>query len=572
MYIDDYKRWLSADLEDPALTDELRKIEGQDNEIKERFAVALKFGTAGLRGILGAGSNRMNIYVVRQATQGLANWVKTQGGSQLVAISYDSRINSDIFARNAACVLAANGIRVRIYDALMPVPALSFATRYYKANAGIMITASHNPAKYNGYKAYGPDGCQMTDDAAAVVYAEIQKTDILTGAEMMAFEDGIAKGLIEYVGEDCKEALYSAIEACAVRPGICKTAGLKLVYSPLNGSGLVPVTRVLHDIGIDDITIVPEQQYPDGNFPTCPYPNPEFREALEKGLELCDKVHPDLMLATDPDADRMGVAVPHDGDYKLMTGNEMGILLIDWLARMKAEAGEDVSRKVVVTTIVSSAMPDALSRHYGFETRRVLTGFKNIGGQMDQLVEAGEADRFLLGFEESYGYLVGLHARDKDAIVASMLTCEMAAWYAERGMDLYEAMEALYKEYGYYLNGVVNVSFPGAAGADKMSAIMSGLRENPPAEIAGMPVKGFVDYKTDVQMTVAGGDGSCPAQLLPKSNVLEFQLDEGVKVIVRPSGTEPKIKAYLFSRGETREESQALNDKLAEVAKTQLLA
>lgn len=572
MYIDDYKRWLSADLEDPALTDELRKIEGQDNEIKERFAVALKFGTAGLRGILGAGSNRMNIYVVRQATQGLANWVKTQGGSQLVAISYDSRINSDVFARNAACVLAANGIRVRIYDALMPVPALSFATRYYKANAGIMITASHNPAKYNGYKAYGPDGCQMTDDAAAVVYAEIQKTDILTGAEMMAFEDGIAKGLIEYVGEDCKEALYSAIEACAVRPGICKTAGLKLVYSPLNGSGLVPVTRVLHDIGIDDITIVPEQQYPDGNFPTCPYPNPEFREALEKGLELCDKVHPDLMLATDPDADRMGVAVPHDGDYKLMTGNEMGILLIDWLARMKAEAGEDVSRKVVVTTIVSSAMPDALSRHYGFETRRVLTGFKNIGGQMDQLVEAGEADRFLLGFEESYGYLVGLHARDKDAIVASMLTCEMAAWYAERGMDLYEAMEALYKEYGYYLNGVVNVSFPGAAGADKMSAIMSGLRENPPAEIAGMPVKGFVDYKTDVQMTVAGGDGSCPAQLLPKSNVLEFQLDEGVKVIVRPSGTEPKIKAYLFSRGETREESQALNDKLAEVAKTQLLA
>ena len=272
MYIDDYKRWLSADLEDPALTDELRKIEGLDNEIKERFAVALKFGTAGLRGILGAGSNRMNIYVVRQATQGLANWVKTQGGSQLVAISYDSRINSDVFARNAACVLAANGIRVRIYDALMPVPALSFATRYYKANAGIMITASHNPAKYNGYKAYGPDGCQMTDDAAAVVYAEIQKTDILTGAKMMAFEDGIAKGLIEYVGEDCKEALYSAIEACAVRPGICKAAGLKLVYSPLNGSGLVPVTRVLHDIGIDDITIVPEQQYPDGNFPTCPYP------------------------------------------------------------------------------------------------------------------------------------------------------------------------------------------------------------------------------------------------------------------------------------------------------------
>ncbi|MDD6855227.1 MAG: phospho-sugar mutase, partial [Oscillospiraceae bacterium] len=309
MYLDEYKRWCQAELEDPALVKELAEIAGDEEQIKERFAISLKFGTAGLRGVLGVGTNRMNIYVVRQATQGLANWVKTQGGNQLVAISYDSRINSDVFAREAACVLAANGIHVRIYDALMPVPALSFATRYYGANAGIMVTASHNPAKYNGYKAYGPDGCQMTDDAAAVVYAEIQKTDVLTGAKRVSFQEGLASGLIQYVEDSCKEALYDAIKARSVRPGLCKTAGLKLVYSPLNGSGLVPVTRILNDIGITDITIVPEQKDPDGNFPTCPYPNPEIFEALRLGLELAKKSGADLMLATDPDADRVGIAI-----------------------------------------------------------------------------------------------------------------------------------------------------------------------------------------------------------------------------------------------------------------------
>ena len=307
MYLEEYKRWLEADLEDADLNPELARIEGNDEEIKDRFAVSLKFGTAGLRGVLGAGTNRMNIYVVRQATQGLANWVKTQGGNQTVAISYDSRIKSDVFAKTAAGVLAANGIKVRIYDALMPVPALSFATRYYNCNAGIMVTASHNPAKYNGYKAYGPDGCQMTDDAAAIVYAEIQKTDILTGVKYMPFAEGVEEGLIRFVGEDCKNALYEAIESRQVRPGLCKTAGLKLVYSPLNGSGLVPVTRVLKDIGITDITIVPEQEYPNGYFTTCSYPNPEIFAALEKGLDLAKETGADLMLATDPDADRLGV-------------------------------------------------------------------------------------------------------------------------------------------------------------------------------------------------------------------------------------------------------------------------
>ncbi len=517
----------------------------------------------------------MNIYTVAQATQGLANYLNAHFEHPTVAIARDSRNKGELFVQVAAGVLAANGIASLRVPAHRARSRASFATRHLGCSAGICMTASHNPAAYNGYKVYGADGCQITSQAAADIQASINETHVFGGAKHMDFAEAQSAGLVRWIGDETLDAFVDAVltqsqpQAIAAANGF---ADFKVVYTPLNGTGIELMRRVLDRIGVRNMVVVPEQEYPDGNFPTCTYPNPENRAALVKALELCEVEHPDLLLATDPDADRVGVAVPHDGDYKLMTGNEMGILLIDWLARMKAEAGEDVSRKVVVTTIVSSAMPDALSRHYGFETRRVLTGFKNIGGQMDQLVEAGEADRFLLGFEESYGYLVGLHARDKDAIVASMLTCEMAAWYAERGMDLYEAMEALYKEYGYYLNGVVNVSFPGAAGADKMSAIMSGLRENPPAEIAGMPVKGFVDYKTDVQMTVAGGDGSCPAQLLPKSNVLEFQLDEGVKVIVRPSGTEPKIKAYLFSRGETREESQALNDKLAEVAKTQLLA
>ncbi len=558
MYIDDYKRWLSADLEDPALTDELRKIEGQDNEIKERFAVALKFGTAGLRGILGAGSNRMNIYVVRQATQGLANWVKTQGGSQLVAISYDSRINSDVFARNAACVLAANGIRVRIYDALMPVPALSFATRYYKANAGIMITASHNPAKYNGYKAYGPDGCQMTDDAAAVVYAEIQKTDILTGAEMMSFEDGIAKGLIEYVGEDCKEALYSAIEACAVRPGICKTAGLKLVYSPLNGSGLVPVTRVLHDIGIDDITIVPEQQYPDGNFPTCPYPNPEIREALQKGLDLCETEKPDLLLATDPDCDRVGIAVPHAGSYLLLTGNEVGVLLTDYIASSRIELGTMPQNPIVVKTIVTTSMIDRLAETYGFEVVNILTGFKYIGEQILRLEQKGEQDRYIFGFEESYGYLSGGYVRDKDAVDASMLICEMAAYYKKQGKTLADVLFGLYEKYGMHLNTQSSFTCEGASGMERMREIMEDLRKNAPDEICGKKVLWMSDYQASVKKSAAGQQ---PIHL-PRSNVVEYGLEGDNVIVVRPSGTEPKIKVYFMVKGQSRAEAEDLEAQL----------
>ena len=556
MYLEDYKRWAAAELEDPALARELKEIAGDDEQIRDRFAVALKFGTAGLRGVLGAGTNRMNIYVVRQATQGLANWVKTQGGSQSVAISYDSRINSDVFAKTAACVLAANGIHVRIYDALMPVPALSFATRYYKANAGIMITASHNPAKYNGYKAYGPDGCQMTDDAAAIVYAEIQKTDVLTGAKRISFEEGLSSGMIQYVGEDCKEALYDAIKARSMRPGLCKTAGLKLVYSPLNGSGLVPVTRVLHDIGIDDITIVPEQQYPDGHFPTCPYPNPEIFEALKLGLELAEKSGADLMLATDPDADRVGIAIRcPDGSYELVSGNEVGVLLLDYICQGRIETGTMPANPVAVKSIVSTPLADAVAKSYGVEMRNVLTGFKWIGDQIARLEAAGQVDRFIFGFEESYGYLAGPYVRDKDAIIGSMLICEMAAYYRSVGSSIKERLEEIYAKFGRYLNKVDSFEFPGLSGMEKMAGIMDGLRKNPPAEIGGYKVTSVTDYQ-DTEKTG-----------LPTANVLIYALEGGATVVVRPSGTEPKIKTYFTTLGKDLAQAQAQKDRLAAALK-----
>ena len=556
MYNEEYKRWMGTDLEDADLNHELAKINGNEEEVKDRFAVALKFGTAGLRGVLGAGTNRMNIYVVRQATQGLANWVKTQGGSQTVAISYDSRLKSDIFAKTAAGVLAANGIQVRIYDALMPVPALSFATRYYQCNAGIMVTASHNPAKYNGYKAYGPDGCQMTDDAAAIVYSEIQKTDVLTGAKYISFAEGVDKGLIRFVGDDCKKAFYEAIESRQVRPGLCKTAGLKLVYSPLNGSGLVPVTQVLKDIGITDVTIVPEQEYPNGYFTTCTYPNPEILDALAKGLELAKETGADLMLATDPDADRVGIAMKcPDGSYELVSGNEMGVLLLDYICAGRTEKGTMPEKPVAVKSIVSTPLADAVAKHYGVEMRNVLTGFKWIGDQIAHLEEAGEVERFLFGFEESYGYLAGSYVRDKDAVVGSMLICEMAAYYRSIGSSIKQRLEEIYTQYGRYLNKVDSFEFPGLTGMDKMAGIMQKLRENPLTEIGGHAVTKVTDYEKPEETH------------LPAANVLIYSLEGGAAVVVRPSGTEPKIKTYFTTLGKDLAEAQAQKDKLAEALK-----
>ena len=556
MYKAEYERWLGHSLEDPDLLPELLKIKDNEEEIKDRFAVALKFGTAGLRGTLGAGTNRMNIWVVRQATQGLANWVLTQGGNKMVAISYDSRLKSDVFAKEAAGVLAANGIKVRIYDSLMPVPAISFATRFYKCNAGIMVTASHNPAKYNGYKAYGPDGCQMTDDAAAIVYDEILKTDILTGAKKMSFAEGVEKGLIRFVGDDCKEAFYTAIEERQVRPGLAKTAGLELVYSPLNGSGLIPVTRVLNDIGITNITIVPEQEYPNGYFTTCPYPNPEIFEALKSGLDLATQTGADLMLATDPDADRVGIAMKcPDGSYELVSGNEMGVLLLDYICAGRIEKGTMPKNPVAVMSIVSTPLADAVAEHYGVELRHVLTGFKWIGDQIAKLEEAGEVDRFIFGFEESYGYLAGPYVRDKDAVIASMLICEMAAYYRSIGSSIKQRMEEIYAQYGRYLNKVDSFEFPGLSGMDKMSGIMKGLRENAPKEFAGIAVAKVTDFNNTEETG------------LPKANVLLYNLEDGSTVIVRPSGTEPKIKTYFTTKGKDLEEAQAKKDKLAEACK-----
>ncbi len=556
MITEEYRRWLEADLVDFDLKRELREISGDEEAIRERFAKSLEFGTAGLRGTLGAGTNRMNIWVVRQATQGVADWVKTQGGSQTVAISYDSRLKGWSFARDAASVLAANGIKVRIYEELMPVPALSFATRYYHCNAGIMLTASHNPAQYNGYKAYGPDGCQMTDDAAAVVYASIQKTDVLNGAKYMSFSEGVEKGLIRFVSEDCKSAFYEAVESRQVRPGLCRTAGLKLVYSPLNGTGLVPVTRVLQDIGISDITIVPEQEYPNGYFTSCPYPNPEIYAALEKGLMLARETGADLMLATDPDADRVGVAVRcPDGEYELVTGNEMGVLLLDYIASGRIEKGSMPKRPVAVKSIVSTPLADKVAEHYGVELRHTLTGFKWIGDQILQLEKAGEAERFIFGFEESYGYLAGDYVRDKDAVVASMLICEMAAYYRSVGSSLKERLEELYRDYGRYLNAVDSFEFPGLSGMDKMASIMEKLRTEPPKEFAGKAVVRVKDY----EKTEETG--------LPRANVLIYELSDGATVIVRPSGTEPKIKAYYTTLGKNLEEAKKEKEALAAAVK-----
>ena len=556
MYLDEYKRWLSANLIDFDLHAELASIENDDEAIKERFAVALKFGTAGLRGTLGAGTNRMNIWVVRQATQGVADWVKTQGGTQTVAISYDSRLKGWTFAKDAAAVLAANGIHVRLYDELMPVPALSFATRYYHCNAGIMITASHNPAKYNGFKAYGPDGCQMTDDAAAIVYDQIQKTDVLTGAKYITFAEGVEKGLIQFVGNDCKEALYQAIESRQVRPNLCKTAGLKLVYSPLNGTGLVPVTRVLSDMGITDITIVPEQEYPNGYFTTCPYPNPEIYEALEKGLELAKKVGADLMLATDPDADRVGIAMKcPDGSYELVSGNEMGVLLLDYICAGRIEKGTMPKNPVAVKSIVSTPLADLVAKHYGVELRHTLTGFKWIGDQIAQLEVHGEEERFIFGFEESYGYLAGSYVRDKDAIVGSMLICEMAAYYRSIGSSIKQRLEEIYAQYGRFLNKVDSYEFDGLSGMDKMAGIMNTLRTNPPVEFAGRKVVSLTDYNKPEETG------------LPKANVLIFGLEDGATVVVRPSGTEPKIKTYFTTLGKDLAEAQKEKDELAAVLK-----
>ena len=557
----EYERWLSQPLDDPDLTEELKSIQGQEDEINDRFYRELEFGTGGLRGVIGAGTNRMNVYTVRKATQGLSNYLlkHAEGKPQSVAIAYDSRIKGVLFSKESAAVLAANGIKAYIYPQLMPTPALSFAVRHLKCDAGICVTASHNPAKYNGYKAYGSDGCQITADMADGITQEIGALDIFSGVKKMDFEEGRKQGLIEYIGDETMGAFLDNVYKESL---IDDASNLKLVYTPLNGAGRVCVLRILERIGIKDVTVVPEQEYPDGNFPTCPYPNPEFREALQKGLELCEKVQPDLLLATDPDSDRVGIAVNQNGEFKLMTGNEVGILLLDFIARVKQEQGKLPAHPVAVTTIVSTDMVDPIAQHYGIEMRRCLTGFKYIGDIIAELEEKeGNADSYLLGFEESYGYLSGGYVRDKDAVDGSMLICQMASYYKRQGKTLVDVMNELYETYGYYQNATLNFAFEGEDGMKTMQKIMDTLRQEPPAEIAGTKVVGRSDYL----LSQSYGDKEGVIDL-PKSNVLEYRMENGCKLIVRPSGTEPKIKIYLSGKGATMEESLAEIEKMKAAA------
>ena len=552
----EYERWLNQELDDPDLKKELEAVREQPEEINDRFYRNLEFGTGGLRGVIGAGTNRMNVYTVRKATQGIANYLNKNGKNPSVAIAYDSRIKSDLFAKQAAAVLAANGITAHIYPWLSPTPTLSWAVRRLKCDAGICVTASHNPAKYNGYKVYGSDGCQITNKMADDVLSEINSLDIFKDVKRIGYEEGVKSGKIVTIPDEVIDAFLAEVMKQRVFTEPCDS--LKVVYTPLNGTGRVCVTRILKEIGVGSVTVVPEQEFPDGNFTTCPFPNPEIREALQKGLELCEKVQPDLLLATDPDCDRCGIAVNQHGKFVLMSGNEVGVLLLDFIAKKRKELGTLPKDPVAVTTVVSTDMATPVAEEYGIELRRVLTGFKFIGDQIALLEKAGGADRYVFGFEESYGYLSGGYVRDKDAVDASMLICQMAYEYKKNGMTLADAMETLYKKHGYYENALMNFGFEGEDGMIRMGAIMDSLRKNAPKEIAGYAVLGWSDYEASVKSE----GGKTETIDLPKSNVLEYRLSGGSKVIVRPSGTEPKIKVYLSGKAETKEASLAVIEKL----------
>ena len=542
------RRWLE-EVTDPELSAELLSIRNEEKEVHERFYRSLEFGTGGLRGELGAGTNRMNIYTVRQASQGFAAYLLTQDEKPSAAISYDSRHQSDVFARETARVLAANGIKVYLYPHLMPTPALSFAVLDRHCTGGVMVTASHNPARYNGYKAYAADGAQISGHVAAAVSEEIEKTDIFRDVKLADFEEALADGRIEYIGDALIERYYAAVMAQALRPELGKAAGLRLVYTPLNGSGLVPVMTVLKRMGHTDITVVPEQEQPNGDFPTCPYPNPEILEAMQLGLNLCEKLGADLLLATDPDSDRVGTAVLQNGTPRLISGNEMGVLLLDYICRTRLELHKMPENPVAVRSIVSTTMTDAIAAHYGVEMRQVLTGFKYIGEQIAHLEAEGHPERFIFGFEESYGYLAGGYVRDKDAVVASMLICEMAAWYKGRGKNLGEALDDLYAQYGFYFNKVDSYTFPGSDGMAKMAALMETLRTELPIAIASRPVTGHTDYEAGIRYE--DGEGKTPTGL-PAANVMEFRLGKEGSLVARPSGTEPKLKFYYSLRAADR--------------------
>lgn len=556
-----YKLWCEKATADDDLLPELREIDGKDEEILDRFYKNLEFGTAGLRGVIGAGTNRMNIYTVNQATQGLADYLNSAFQNPSVAIAYDSRIKSDVFARSAAEVLAGNGIKVYIYPELVPTPMLSYAVRYYKCSSGIIITASHNPAKYNGYKCYDPNGYQMTDEAAAKTYDFIQKVDMFEGAKTVGFEEAVKAGTIEYVSDDVIESFYTEVLKARVNPGVCESAELSVIYSPLNGTGNKHVREILKRIGIADVQVVKEQELPDGNFPTCPFPNPEIKQVFECAIAMTESKKSDLLLATDPDCDRVGIAVLDNGEYKLMTGNEVGIMLTEYILSSLEEQGKLPKDPIVVKTIVTSQLVEEIAKSYGAQTADLLTGFKYIGELITNLEKDNETERFIVGMEESYGYLRGAHARDKDAVVASMLICEMAAYYKKKGISLYNQMQNIYNKYGMFLNTLLNFGFEGASGMQKMSDMMTTLRNNPPKMIAGQDVVSVADYKESKKTDMKSGETE--EIKLPKSNVLSYKLPGGSGVIVRPSGTEPKIKIYITAVAKDRASAEKFTEEIS---------
>ena len=560
-----YNEWLEKADADPDLKVELENIKGNDDEILDRFYRSLEFGTAGLRGVIGAGTNRMNVYTVGRATQGLADYLNDNYDSPSVAIGYDSRIKSDYFSRESAEILAANGIKVYIYDELEPTPCLSYAVRKLKASGGIIITASHNPAKYNGYKCYNSKGYQMTDDEAAQTYEYIKKVDYFTGIKKVDFDSALSDGKIEYIGEKLIESFLDEVQKQCINPDIVRKADLKVIYTPLNGTGNKPVRKILDRIGVKNVYVVPEQEKPDGNFPTCPFPNPEIKQVFELGLEMNKEIGADILLATGPDCDRVGIAVPDDsGKLVLMSGNEVGAMLLNYILSQKKEKGLLSDNSIAVKSFVSTDLAEVIAKKYNCKFKNLLTGFKYIGELVTNLEAEGRASDFVMGFEESYGYLAGTHARDKDAVVASMLICEMAAYYKTKNMNLVDVMESLYEEFGFYANVVESYTFEGASGMEKMASIMDGLRTNAPSKIAGYDVVSVSDY--EASKTVFANGRADEKIELPKSNVLAYGLTDGNKLIVRPSGTEPKIKAYITAVGKSREEADSIAAKLIDAA------
>lgn len=550
-YQKEYSRWRNW----PGLDAETKQdlVGMTPEQVEDAFYRDLAFGTGGLRGVIGTGTNRMNVYTVAKASQGLADYLKKQSSQPSVAIGYDSRIKSDVFARVAAGVFAANGIRVHIWPKLMPVPTVSFAVRRLEADAGIMITASHNPSKYNGYKVYGSDGCQITTQAAAQVLAEIEKLDIFEDVRRGDFAAFLKKGQISYISEEVYTAFVEHVKAQSVLFGDTVDKNTAIVYSPLNGAGKEPVLRTLREMGYTNVTVVAEQAEPDGNFPTCPYPNPEIREAMELGLRYARQNNADLLLATDPDCDRVGIAVKNEkGEYVLLSGNETGILLLDYICAQRTKHGKMPQHPVMVKTIVTMDLAERIAAHYGLETRNVLTGFKFIGEQIGLLEKQGQENRYVFGFEESYGYLTGTYVRDKDGVDGAYMICEMFSYYATRGIRLTDKLQELYKEYGYCRNTLHSYQFEGSAGFAKMQEIMAAFRRGV-SSFGGRKVEKLLDYSQ-------GLEG------LPKSDVLKFLLEGGCSLVVRPSGTEPKLKLYLSVTADDAQNALAVEQGILEDA------